>query len=167
MIRALVVDDYQEHVDTLINTLSMYGCEARGTKDGYEALVICEAWKPHLVIYDGLLEGLRAWKFARTLLPTVPFALTSAPCKPYLVALTGFSSRLQRRLCEECGFDEFCTKPLELSTLLGWVQKARTRTENFVPPSSGSMDLETQFRLELNDEQLERINKLHQKRDGD
>ncbi|HEY3321538.1 MAG TPA: response regulator [Planctomycetota bacterium] len=123
MIRALVVDDYQEHVDTLVNTLNMYGCEARGASEGPEALMICETWQPHLVICDGLLEGMRAWKFGHALLSQDP------PMRPYLVALTGFASRLQRRLCEECGFDEYVTKPIELSTLLTWVQKARQRAE--------------------------------------
>jgi len=118
-----VVDDYQEHVDTLVSTLNMYGCEARGATLGSEALLICESWQPHLVICDGLLEGMRAWQFAHRLLRHDPVT------RPYLVALSGFGSTLQRRLCEECGYDEYVTKPIELSTLLGWVQKARLRAE--------------------------------------
>jgi len=124
VIRALVIDDYQEHVDTLVNTLNMYGCEARGASAGSEALMICESWQPHLVICDGLLEGMRAWQFGHMLLRH------ELPHRPYLVALTGFASTLQRRLCEECGYDEYVTKPIELSTLLTWVQKARQRSEH-------------------------------------
>ncbi len=133
MIKALVVDDYQEHVDTLVSTLNMYGCEARGAVAGRDALATCESWQPHLVIYDGLLEGKRAWQFAHELLmaryskPYVPG--DAQPSRPYIVALTGFGSTLQRRLCEECGTDEYVTKPIELSTLLTWVQKARQRAE--------------------------------------
>jgi CheY-like chemotaxis protein len=123
VIRVLVIDDYQEHVDTLVNTLNMYGCEARGASTAAEALLICESWQPHLVICDGLLEGMRAWQFGHTLLRN------ELANRPYLVALTGFGSTLQRRLCEECGYDEYVTKPIELSTLLGWVQKARQRAE--------------------------------------
>lgn len=123
MLKVLVVDDYQEHVDTLVSTLNMYGCEARGASKGREGLETVENWSPHLVIYDGLLEGMRAWQFAHKLLARAPAS------RPYLVALTGFGSTLQRRLCEECGFDEYVTKPIELSTLLGWVQKARERAE--------------------------------------
>lgn len=124
MIKALVIDDYQEHVDTLVNTLNMYGCEARGATGGGEALALCESWQPHLVICDGLLEGMRAWQFGHTLLRH------ELPQRPYMVALTGFASTLQRRLCEECGYDEYVTKPIELSTLLTWVQKARQRAEH-------------------------------------
>lgn len=123
MIRVLVVDDYQEHVDTLVNTLNMYGCEARGTSKATEGLVIADSWQPHLVICDGLMEGMRAWQFGHRMLNQ------NLSHRPYMVALTGFGSTLQRRLCEECGYDEYVTKPIELSTLLKWVQKARERAE--------------------------------------
>ena len=127
MIRVLVVDDYQEHVDTLVSTLNMYGCEAKGASRGAEGVAICNQWCPHLVIYDGLLDGMRAWQFGHSVLRNDP------PNRPYLVALTGFASTLQRRLCEECGYDEYVTKPIELATLLSWVQKARQRAEQNQP----------------------------------
>jgi CheY-like chemotaxis protein len=130
VIRVLVVDDYQEHVDTLVSTLNMYGCEARGVTQGSEALAICDSWQPHLIICDGLLEGMRAWQFACRLLRDDP------PQRPYLVALSGFGSTLQRRLCEECGYNEYVTKPIELATLLSWVQKARERAEQDWPSRS-------------------------------
>ena len=123
MIRVLVIDDYQEHIDTLVNTLNIYGCEARGVSSGSQGLQICRDWQPHLVICDGLLGNMRAWQFALQLLET------ESQHRPYLVALTGFGSKLQRVLCEECGYDEYVNKPIELSTLLGWVQKARIRSE--------------------------------------
>jgi CheY-like chemotaxis protein len=47
--------------------------------------------------------------------------------RPYLVRLTSFPNLRDRRLCEEFGFDEYVAKPIELSTLLTWVQKARAR----------------------------------------
>ena len=123
MIRVLVVDDYQEHVDTLVNALNLYGCEARGATKASEALTIAREWEPHLVICDGLMEGMRAWLLAHRLLGQ------NLSHRPYMVALTGFASTLQRRLCEECGYDEYVTKPIELATLLKWVQKARERAE--------------------------------------
>ncbi len=123
MIRVLVIDDYQEHIDTLVNTLNIYGCEARGVNSGAEGLKISREWHPHLIICDGLLGNMRAWQFAYKLLAN------ELPTRPYLVALTSFASKLQRVLCEECGYDEYINKPIELPTLLGWVQKARIRSE--------------------------------------
>ena len=123
MIKVLVVDDYQEHIDTLVNTLNIYGCEARGVSSGAAGLEIAREWQPNLTICDGLLGSMRAWQFAYKLLES------ELPTRPYLVALTGFGSKVQRVLCEECGYDEYIQKPIELSTLLGWVQKARVRAE--------------------------------------
>ncbi len=125
MIRLLVVDDYEEHRDTIANTATMYGCEARSCDSGVKALEIAQTWLPHLIIYDGLMEGMRAWQFAARYnnLPRVGV-------KPYMIALTGFSNTLQRRLCEEHGYDEYRTKPIELSDLLQWIQLARQRTDN-------------------------------------
>jgi CheY-like chemotaxis protein len=124
MIKVLIVDDYREHIDTLVSTLNMYGCEARGAVTFADGIKMAKEWTPHLVVVDGLLETGRAWRFAFQLLNVLP-----ASDRPYLVSLTGFGSTLQRRLCEECGCDEYVTKPIELSTLLGWVQKARERAE--------------------------------------
>ena len=123
MVKVLVIDDYQEHVDTLVNTLNMYGCDARGVNKGHEGLVLAQTWQPQLVVCDGLLEGMHAWQFGHKILEQNPAH------RPYLVALTGNNSTLQRRLCEECGYDEYVTKPIELATLLDWVHKARERTE--------------------------------------
>lgn len=124
MVKVLVVDDYQEHIDTLVSTLNMYGSAAEGTKDATAALKKCTGdFPPNLVIIEGLKEGARAWKFTHELLSSNPVM------RPYIVCLTGFGSVLQRRLCEECGCDEYVTKPIELSTLLGWVAKARERAE--------------------------------------
>jgi CheY-like chemotaxis protein len=124
MIRVLVVDDYLDHVETLVSTLKMYGCDARGCDKGTVALEIARQWTPHLIIYDGLLQGMHAWHFAHLLLSG-----EALPRRPYLVALTGFGSTVQRRLCEECGYDRYVTKPVELKSILDWVQAARERAE--------------------------------------
>ena len=47
MIKVLVVDDYQEHIDTLVSTLNIYGCEARGVSSGAEGLAISREWQPN------------------------------------------------------------------------------------------------------------------------
>lgn len=133
-VSALVVDDYGEHADILCQTLSMYGVQARAYKVGgkderehfgsaFRALSLAVNWSPNLIIVDSLLAGIRSWQFIHELLKYEPTP------RPYIVSLTGFASPLQRRLNEECGSDEYVTKPIELSTLLTWVQKARQRRE--------------------------------------
>lgn len=129
--KALIIDDYQEHVDTLVQTLIQYGIDARGAATAREAFVILETFEPDLIVCDGLLADCRAWHFGHQYLQEYIYGRNTH--RPYLVALTGFGSTLQRRLCEECGFNEYVTKPIELSTLLGWIQKARELVEGNSP----------------------------------
>lgn len=119
MMKVMVVDDYPDHVDTLVSAFSEAGCEVVGASRGSEALEVCKDFSPDLIICDGLLPDMKAWQFGYNVLQESP------PVRPYMVALTGSQSNLQRRLCEECGFDEYVTKPIDHSTLLDWVFKAR------------------------------------------
>lgn len=134
MMKVLVIDDYMEHVDTLVSTLNMYGQDARGASTYVEAESVLKDWKPDLVICDGLMTGKRAWaigyEYLKFLYEESLIPGDEKIHRPYMVALTGFGSTLQRRLCEECGYDEYVTKPIELATLLGWVQKAKGLIEN-------------------------------------
>lgn len=123
MIRCLVVDSLKEHVDTLVDVLSMYGCEARGETCYFEGMRQALEWEPHLIIYDDLMEEKRAWEFGLDFLRKEPRV------RPYMVSITACGSILHRRLCEECGFDGYETKPIDLSNLLTWVQKARVMRE--------------------------------------
>lgn len=114
-------------MDILVNTSMLYGGAARGCSCGKEALEIAQDWLPHLILYDGLLEGMRAWQFAAQYnnLPRV------GP-RPVMIALTGWKSTLMRRLCEEHGYDEYVGKPIELEQLLEWIRiaKARFKTDS-------------------------------------
>jgi CheY-like chemotaxis protein len=124
MLRVLVIDDYQEHIDTLVNTLNMYGCDAKGALTAQKGMDLFMTWFPQLIICDGLQEDKKAWKFWHDVCNQVEDHSLN---RPYMVTLTGFGSTLQRRLCEECGSDEYVTKPIELSTLLCWVEKAKQK----------------------------------------
>jgi DNA-binding response OmpR family regulator len=76
------------------------------------------------------MDGKRAWKFGfelKNFIYEQDSNILEESIHPYMIALTGFGSVLQRRLCEECGYDEYVTKPIELYTLLGWVKKAKAR----------------------------------------
>lgn len=129
MTKVLIIDDYQEHLDTLSSTLQMYGCETKTASKGADALDIAREWAPQLIICDGMLESMHAWKFGFELLSNYSYDSNSDEIegRPYLVALTGYASTKQRRLCEETGYNEYVTKPIELSTLLAWVQKAKSQ----------------------------------------
>jgi len=128
-IRALVVDGFPEHVAVLVQTLNHYGVDALGTNSGKEGLTLYRDRKPHLVIVGNgqakLTDGMRFWLFGHKLLGN------EFSDRPYMVALDGdhWAGSLNKRLAEECGFDDYTYKPIELSTLLKWVENARLRAE--------------------------------------
>ena len=141
MLKVLVIDDFNEHLDTLTSTLRMYGCEVCGSTSGKDGLQIALKWRPNLIICDDLLDGsntvMPAWKVAFEFLNVVhslhEFNGTDIH-RPYMVCLTGYANTRGRRLSEEFGFDEYVKKPIELAALLGWVDKAR-KLIGFEPPS--------------------------------
>jgi CheY-like chemotaxis protein len=129
-LRALIVDDYQDHLDTLLQCFQTYHADAKGSSGPSGAMRIVKDWNPHIIVYDGLMERVKAWEFGYLLWknPEMQIRYASQP-RPYMVALTGFVSTLQRRLCEENGYDEYRSKPIEISDVLGWLHKARDRFE--------------------------------------
>lgn len=123
--RVLVADDYQEHADTLVSTFKLYGSEAFSCNSGKEALALYRQHEPALVVCDEeLSDGMKAWRFIHD---AVRHRFKNEIYRPYFVVLSSSASQLQRRVCEECGADRYLAKPIELSTLLAWVGKARER----------------------------------------
>lgn len=133
-VRILVVEDYPEHLNTLVSTYNTYGAYARGAATGDEGLKIALEWQPQLIICNGLLEGMNAWVFWNELLHEY---LKRGHSKPYCVTLTGSLSRLHISLSEECGADEYSGKPVVLSYLLELIKKARTREKENMPALVG------------------------------
>jgi DNA-binding response OmpR family regulator len=96
------------------------GGEAFGCTEAKNAMQVLRQVNPHLVVYDDLMTGMRAWKFG--------FILTNLDIpRPYIVALSDFPTRLQKVLCEENGVDEYVQKPIMLETLEGWIEKAKKK----------------------------------------
>lgn len=123
--RILIVDENIDHRSSLTEACIMYSCLVKGCESEDDALECVRNWQPHLVICDSMMnkDKFRGWRFAYRLLKD------ENSHRPYLVALTGFFQSRDRRLCEECGFDEYLHKPTELSTLYAVICKARQRFE--------------------------------------
>ncbi len=120
----VIIDDYEEHANTLASFLSNEDHDVYVYTKVDGLINLLRQRDPHLIICDGLMEGKRAWKIGYEFLREYP-----EHKRPYMVALTGFGSTMQRRLCEECGFDEYATKPIEHCTLLEWARRARVRAD--------------------------------------
>src|SRR5688500_1482535 len=80
--RVLVVEDEPTIRETLEILIEIEGCEARGARDGAEALALLESWPADLVLLDLTLTGMSGMEFISAYRATPP------PHAP-IVLLTG------------------------------------------------------------------------------
>lgn len=105
--RILVVDDNRDAADgmaMLINRLGNQVCTAYG---GAEALLTFPLFQPDVILLDLAMPGMNGYEVARQIraMPRGKGAL--------MIALTGFSSRLDRRLSHDAGIDHHSVKPVD------------------------------------------------------
>jgi signal transduction histidine kinase/ActR/RegA family two-component response regulator/PAS domain-containing protein len=107
----LVVDDNVDAASALTMLLELDGHEVREAHDGLEALEVAEAFRPDVILLDvGLprLNGLDVCRRIRS---------QAWGEGMVLVALTGWSQNMDRRLSHEAGFDHHVVKPVEIDDL--------------------------------------------------
>lgn len=131
--RILIIDNNQDHLDTLSKELLMSGNNVATFSSGEEGFEAFFQYQPHLFICEPVLaeNEIRGWEIAFNILRDDP------KVRPYMIALANVQNRTVRALCEETGYDEFCVKPIDLyssdnesPSLLGWVRKAKSRAVN-------------------------------------
>jgi PAS domain S-box-containing protein len=109
--RILVVDDNKDSADSLAMLLRLVGNDVRTVHDGRQALVVAEAYRPHLVLLDIGLPGLNGYEVARRLRAEPWIGNTT------LVALTGYGGEDDRRRAEAAGFAYHMVKPVDFDAL--------------------------------------------------
>jgi len=129
--KVLIIDNNQDHLDTLSKELLVYGNNVATYSDGEEGFEAYFKFQPHLFICEpSLLESsIRGWEIAFNILRDDP------KIRPYMVALANQPSRPVKALCEETGYDLFKVKPIDLFELLQWVRVAKTMFANNSPAS--------------------------------
>jgi two-component system, sensor histidine kinase len=110
-LKVLVVDDNRDVADALAALLEEGGHEIRIAYDGPAGLRTAAELAPDVVFCDVGMPGMNGREVARR--------LRSAPDvrSPLLVAVTGWGTEEDKRLCEEAGFDFHCTKPVSAEQL--------------------------------------------------
>jgi CheY-like chemotaxis protein len=92
--------------------LVTYGVDVHEARDGGEALALCRAFRPKLVVLDLQMPEIDGFETARRIRELEEGARTR------LIALTGQSSVQARRDAELAGFDEILIKPVSASRLM-------------------------------------------------
>ena len=116
MPKILIVEDDAMNRDSLSRLLRRRGCEVLLAVDGEQGLALAQAEAPDLILMDLSLPGLDGWE-ATGRLKAAP-ATRSIP----IVALTAHAIATHREQALAAGYDDYDTKPIELTRLLPKIQ---------------------------------------------
>ncbi|MCB1381267.1 MAG: SpoIIE family protein phosphatase [Alphaproteobacteria bacterium] len=107
----LVVDDSRLQRRILASSLTRWGFRVIEAESGDEALAICEAAQPDLVLSDWMMPGMNGLEFCRAFrrLPTESYG--------YFILLTSKSEKMEVAEGLDAGADDFLTKPVNPAEL--------------------------------------------------
>ena len=113
MPRILLVEDNEMNRDMLSRRLQRRGYEVMIAVDGQLGVAMAKSQSPDLILMDMSLPVIDGWEATRTLK-----AAAETRHIP-VIALTAHAMSTDRDRALEAGCDDYDTKPIELSRLLG------------------------------------------------
>ena len=116
MPKILLVEDNEMNRDMLARRLGKRGFEVVVAVDGREGVSLAESERPELILMDMSLPVLQGWEAARELKQSP--STRDIP----VIALTAHAMSGDRERAMEAGCNDFDTKPVDLSRLLGKMQ---------------------------------------------
>lgn len=116
MPKILLIEDNEMNRDMLSRRLQRKGHEVLIAVDGIQGVELAQTQNPDLILMDMSLPVLDGWEATQQLkgLPET----SSIP----IIALTAHAMAGDREKCLEVGCDDYDTKPVEFSRLLGKIQ---------------------------------------------
>ncbi len=116
MAKILLVEDNEMNRDMLSRRLLKKGYDLVMAMDGEQAIEMARSESPDLILMDISLPGLDGWEATRRLK-----AMAETQAIP-VIALTAHAMAGDREKCLEAGCDDYDTKPVEFSRLLGKIE---------------------------------------------
>ncbi len=116
MPRILLVEDNEMNRDMLSRRLQRRGYEVIIAVDGQQGLAMAQSESPDLILMDMSLPLIDGWDATRTLKGAVE--TKDIP----VIALTAHAMSTDRDKALEAGCDDYDTKPIDLSRLLGKIE---------------------------------------------
>ena len=113
MAKILIVEDNEMNRDMLSRRLQRKGYEVVVALDGEEGVTMAESQSPDLILMDMSLPVLDGWEATRRIKGNE--ATRAIP----IIALTAHAMSTDRQRAFEAGSDDYDTKPVELTRLLG------------------------------------------------
>ena len=120
-LRVLVVDDNVDSAESLSQVMQILGYPVAVAHDGVEAVEMAGAWRPAVALLDiGMprMSGLEAARAIREL---------PGGERMWLIALSGWGQREDRRKSKEAGFDHHFVKPVDVEALIELIRKLPKR----------------------------------------
>ena len=111
MIKILLVEDNEMNRDMLSRRLERKGYQVIIAVDGQEGVNKAATENPDLILMDMSLPGIDGWEATRQI------RATNKPVP--IIALTAHAMEGDERKAREAGCDDYDTKPVELTRLLG------------------------------------------------
>jgi CheY-like chemotaxis protein len=105
-LRVLVVNDYQDNVDSMAMLLRLYGYEVETALGGAAALKVAREQHPNVVLLDISMPGIDGYEVARQLRALFQNNIV-------IVALTAYGSDEDKKSFQNAGFDNYFTKPAD------------------------------------------------------
>ena len=116
MSKILLVEDNEMNRDMLSRRLQRKGHQVLIAIDGAQGVELAGSYEPDIILMDMSLPVLDGWEATQQ--------LKSAPetSDIPIIALTAHAMAGDREKCLEVGCDDYDTKPIEFSRLLGKIQ---------------------------------------------
>jgi signal transduction histidine kinase/CheY-like chemotaxis protein len=115
--KILVVDDKPINRQLLMRLLAPLGFEVREASNGQEAIVLWEAWQPHLIWMDmrmPVMDGYEATKYIKS---------TTQGNATAIIALTASVLEQERAIILSAGCDDFMRKPFKEKSIFAALTK--------------------------------------------
>jgi CheY-like chemotaxis protein len=116
MPKILLVEDNEMNRDMLSRRLQRKGYDVLIAVDGEEGIALAESQAPDVILMDMSLPVLDGWEATRRL--KAADATRAIP----IIALTAHAMAGDRDKALDAGCDDYDTKPVELSRLLGKIE---------------------------------------------
>jgi len=114
----MVVDDDPDTVESTAEILRMYGFRVLTAGGGNAALRLAACEQPDVVISDLAMPRGDGYELAERL-------RQASGKPPVLVAVTGWTTRYDKVMAADAGFDLFLAKPVDPALLVGVVRRIR------------------------------------------
>jgi CheY-like chemotaxis protein len=121
--KILVVDDEKQIRDLFEQAFSRAGYTVQAVESAEDALEVMKKAPISVLFLDLNLPGMNGIELCRQISKTWPMAISHA--------VTGYGSLFEFHDCREAGFEDYFTKPVNLSELLAAAEHAFKKLERW------------------------------------